>query len=70
MNQNQENLKTQKKVNTDNTYSDIYESCSICGKNMYKVSQIWVDRATDRYACRHCVDKYEIESVRCRDLEY
>jgi predicted SprT family Zn-dependent metalloprotease len=67
---NQENIKIKKiKVNTYKDYSDVYESCSICGRNMYKTSQIWVDKETDRYMCRHCVDKYEIEAVRCRGLD-
>lgn len=65
----QENTKKKKTVNI-NTYSDIYESCSICGKNMYKVKDIYVDKASDRYICRHCVDKYEIEVVKCKDLEF
>jgi predicted SprT family Zn-dependent metalloprotease len=64
---NQENIKTKKiKVNT---YSDVYESCSICGKNMYKTKDIYVDRGSDRYVCGHCKDKYEIEAIRCRDLD-
>lgn len=62
---NQKNIKKKIKVNI---YSDIYESCSICGKNMYKTSKIWVTRNEDRYICKHCKDKYKIEAVRCGDL--
>jgi hypothetical protein len=64
---NRENIKIKKRVNT---YSEVYESCSICGKNLYKVKDIYVDRATDRYVCCHCVNTYEIEAVRCRDLDF
>ena len=59
-----------KKIIKVNTYNYIYESCSICGRKMYKTSQIYVDRGTDRYVCHHCVDTYEIEAVKCRDLDF
>lgn len=58
-----------KKIIKVNTYNYIYESCSICGRSMYKTSQIYVTCDTDRYICRHCKDKYGIEVVRCRDLD-
>jgi predicted SprT family Zn-dependent metalloprotease len=52
-----------------NTYSDVYESCSECGRNMYKISQIWVSVESDRYLCKHCIDKYGIDAVRAGDLD-
>lgn len=51
-----------------NTYSEVYESCSECGKNMYRVSQIYVDK-NDRYICRSCKDKYNIMATKALDYD-
>ncbi len=61
-------MKQEKKVNT---YKDdyVYESCYICGRNMYKASQIFVDIKNDHYICGLCKKKHNIKTVKCRDLD-
>ena len=55
--------------NKVNTYNYIYESCSICGRKMYKTSQIWVDK-NDNYICKKCKDFNDINAVPCMDLNF
>jgi transposase-like protein len=48
-------------------YSDVYESCNICGRNMYKVNHIWVD-VDDHYICAVCKKKHNIQAVKCAEI--
>lgn len=57
--------KLERKVNI---HSDIYESCSECGRDMFRTKDIWVTEE-DRYVCKHCKDVLGIDAVRCADLD-
>ena len=54
---NQKKMNLQRKANI---HSDVYESCSECGRDMFRTKDIWLDRETDRYVCRHCKDVLRI----------
>ena len=62
-------MRQENKVNTakNEGYSDVYESCYICGRNMYKVKQIRVDE-NDNYICKRCVKENNIFTIPCADL--
>ena len=52
-----------------NIHSDVYESCSECGRDMFRTKDIWVTVDSDRYVCKHCKDTLGIDAVRCADLD-
>ena len=57
----------------NNTYNDsqiesyIYESCSMCGKDMVNIKDIFIDTDKDTYICSECGDKYDLSVVRCAE---
>ena len=63
MNQTEKNIERKA-----NIHSDVYESCSECGRDMFRTKDIWVT-TEDRYICKHCKDRYGIDAVRCVDLD-
>ena len=57
-------VKNTKKINKE--YDGfINERCSVCGKEMHKVSDILVSVGTDEYICRACQRKYMIQCYEC-----
>ena len=53
----------------DNTYIDfIDEECNICGKHLTRTEDILVDSETDVYLCKECVEEYDVQAVRCKEL--
>ena len=53
----------------NNTYeSFILERCSYCGKDMNDIRDIWVDVESDLYICGACKNKYDVQAVRCKEL--
>jgi len=63
---NQKKMNLQRKANI---HSDVYESCSECGRDMFRTKDIWVDEDTDKYICKHCKDRYGINAVMAVDLD-
>lgn len=60
-----------KKIVRVNRYREddgVYESCSICGRDMFSVRDILIDKETDRYVCSKCKMIHKLDTVRCRDL--
>jgi len=49
--------------NTD--YEFINESCWYCQKEFTNIEDILVDFQFDRYVCRECVNKLDINAVKC-----
>ena len=44
----------------------VSENCSVCGREIFKVSDILVDVDTDKYICRHCAEQnHEITTSEC-----
>ena len=58
------------KENKAVSFSDVYETCQICGKDMDDIDEIFIDVELDQYICKQCKNEYEIEAVKCRPLEY
>jgi len=58
-------------INGEDDYGDEYidEICGCCGKHMNDENEIFVDLETDVYLCKECADKYEIEVVRCKEID-
>lgn len=56
-------------MNVKKEDSFVYENCSICGKDLWKVSQIRVDVETDKYVCKCCVKKYNLHITECGDYD-
>jgi predicted SprT family Zn-dependent metalloprotease len=49
-------------------YSDVWESCSICGRDMSNVNRIYLDIEKDTYICQVCKVKYNIYAVKCAEI--
>jgi len=58
------------KVNTakNEGYSDVYESCSICGRDMSNPKYIFVEVDSDLYICAICKKKHNIHAVQCAEI--
>jgi transposase-like protein len=54
-------------MNVKKEGSFVYENCSICGKDLWKVSQIRVDVETDKYVCKCCTRKYNLHTTEAMD---
>lgn len=52
-----------------NNCSFIYETCSCCGKNLFKTKDIFITKDSDRYICKKCKEIHNINAVKCADLE-
>jgi hypothetical protein len=60
-------------VNQVNNKEDcicVSEDCQCCGKEMTDEKYIYIGLDDDRYYCKNCVDKYDIEAVKCKELDY
>lgn len=57
-------------IHADNTYDDmVSEECSICGKELTKTKDIFVDTECDRYVCKSCGQKHRLHIAPCIELE-
>jgi predicted SprT family Zn-dependent metalloprotease len=70
---NKQIMKSTEQANTYNNENEdvteyIYERCQKCGRHLTKIKNIRVGVDDDAYYCIKCVNKYNIESVPCRDL--
>jgi transposase-like protein len=54
-------------MNVKKEDSFVYENCSICGKDLWKASQIRVDVETDKYVCKCCAKKYNLHTTEAMD---
>lgn len=46
----------------------ISENCSICEDELKNEKDIYVTTESDQYICKRCMNKYDINAVRCRDI--
>lgn len=56
-------------MNVKKEDSFVYENCSICGKDLWKVSQIRLDIETYKYVCKCCAKKYNLHTTECGDYD-
>jgi predicted RNA-binding Zn-ribbon protein involved in translation (DUF1610 family) len=50
-------------------WSYISENCTICGKELMDIDDIYVDEL-DHYICEKCGDNHNIQSKKCKDLSF
>jgi hypothetical protein len=63
-------MNQEKKVNTvkKNGYSDVYESCFICGRDMTNINRIFITIDTDQYICQVCKKKHNVYAAKCAEI--
>jgi len=65
------NQKRHSKEEYNNNFNDEYinESCYYCGEEFIHIEDILVDKK-DRYICEECSIVYNIDAVRCREIDW
>jgi hypothetical protein len=61
---------SQEKKNKVNSkvYSDVWESCSICSRNMSNINRIYLEIDSDKYICQVCKKIHNIQAVKCAEI--
>ena len=56
----------------NNEYNDscTYENCNYCGEEFIHIEDILVDTISDVYICEECSIIYNINVIKCKEIDY
>ena len=69
---NQKRHKRHSKDEYNNNFNDEYinESCYYCGEEFIHVEDIFIDAERDIYICEECSIIYNINVIKCKEIDY